>query len=54
MHNKSLEKLDYYKILDILSNFCITSIGKDIAKNLQPSNNKDTVLNTLSETTRKL
>ncbi len=52
MHNKSLEKLEYYKILDILSTFCTSLMGKNIVENLQPSNNKDTVLNSLNETTQ--
>lgn len=52
MHNKSLEKLEYYKILDILTTFCTTLIGKNIVNNLQPSNNKSIVLNSLNETTQ--
>ena len=44
-------KLEYDKILQILSNYCKTDIGKDIALNLEPSNNKLEVKHLQSETT---
>lgn len=36
MDIKSLEKLEFNKICEILENFCITYIGKDYAKTLKP------------------
>ena len=47
-------KLEYEKILEILSSYCSTYIGEEISKNLQPSSNKENVLNMLSETTEGL
>ena len=38
MNKTYLEKLEYNKILDILSNFCHTYIGKDLSLNLLPIN----------------
>ena len=34
----SLEKLEFYKILDIVSKFCTTTLGKNLALQLRPSN----------------
>ena len=51
MEQKYINKLEFNKILDVLTDICITDIGKDLAKNLQPCNNKDVVLNLLKETT---
>lgn len=48
--NQYLEKLEYNKILNILSNFCITYLGKDLCLQLLPSNNKKNVENMLKET----
>lgn len=48
--NYYLEKLEYNKILKILSNICITYLGKDICSHLLPSNNKKNVENMLKET----
>lgn len=45
-----LEKLEYNKILDNLANFAVTYLGKDLCKNLLPSNNKTSVRNMLKET----
>ena len=39
MHTNYIEKLEFNKIIDILTNTCITEIGKSLAKNLQPKNN---------------
>lgn len=44
-------KLEYDKILQILSNYCKTDIGKDISLNLEPSNNKLVVKHLQAETT---
>ena len=43
-------KLEYNTILDILSSYCKTYIGKDFAQNLIPSTQKDEVKKLLSET----
>ncbi len=50
MKQSYLNKLEYNKILEILSNYCKTYIGKSIAINLHPSNNTDEVKNQLLET----
>ena len=51
MDTKYIEKLEFNKVLDILSNNCITSMGKNIALNLHPQNKKSVVSNLLHETT---
>ena len=48
--NKYLEKLEYNKIIDILSSFCITYVGKDICYNLMPQSSKNVVEQMLAET----
>lgn len=48
--NQYLEKLEYNKILNILSNYCITYLGKALCMQLLPSNNKKDVENMLKET----
>ena len=50
MKQSYLNKLEYNKILEILSNYCKTYIGKNIAINLLPSNNVDEVKHMLIET----
>lgn len=50
MNTKYIEKLEFNKILTILSDNCITNEGKLLAKNLHPENNKDVVLSILKET----
>lgn len=50
MDTNYLEKLEYNKILKILSNFCLTYIGKNSSQNLLPSNNKNEVEKMLKET----
>ncbi len=45
-----LEKLEFDKILKILSDFCITNQGKELALNLSPSNQKVEVSHILQET----
>ena len=50
MNNYYLKKLEFYKILEILKNFCSTISGKEIASNLLPSNDKEQVVKILSET----
>ena len=50
MDKISLEKLEYFKILEKVASFCNTYIGKDLALNLLPYTNKNDVDNKLSET----
>ena len=45
-----LEKLEFNKILTMLSNFCITEQGKKLALSLLPSNQKTEVKQLLQET----
>ena len=49
-NNTYIEKLEFNKILEILSNFCVTYLGKEIAKNLKVSNDINIVKLTLKET----
>lgn len=44
-------KLEYEKILEILSSYCKTYIGKNIAINMLPSSNKEEVTYLLAQTT---
>lgn len=48
--NFYLKKLEYDKILCILSEFCITQMGKTICKNLLPYNSSEIVKQKLEET----
>lgn len=48
--NTNLEKLEFSKILGILSNYCITYMGKSLVNDLQPSNSVQVVQNLLDET----
>ena len=50
MNEKYIQKLEFNKILEILADFCITYIGKNLANNLMPQNNKDLVSLILRET----
>lgn len=51
MHNNYIDKLEFNKILDVLSGYCVTNIGKCQAKNLYPQSKKDVVKHLLKETT---
>lgn len=46
-----IEKLEFNKIIDIICNYCITYIGKSIAKTLHPKYQKEIVSSLLKETT---
>ena len=48
--NNYLGKLEYNKILEKLSTYAITYLGKNLSLNLSPSNNKEKVQNMLKET----
>lgn len=50
MNKTYLNKLEYFSILDKLSTYCHTYIGKDLATSLLPSNNKEIVKENLKET----
>lgn len=46
----NLQKLEFNKILDILTKYCVTTAGKNLASSLLPSNKKDEVKHSLAET----
>ena len=48
--NRYLEKLEYNKIIEILSSFCITYVGKDLCYSLMPQSSKILVEQMLTET----
>lgn len=48
--NSNFKKLEFNKILDILSTYCVTYMGKNLAIQLLPSNSNETVQNLLKET----
>lgn len=50
MNTNHLEKLEFYKILEKLSSFCTTEQGKNLVRELLPSNNKEKVSSLLNET----
>ena len=50
MNQTYLNKLEYNQILQKLTSYCHTYIGKKFTSNLLPSNQKETVSNTLAET----
>ena len=50
MLGKYLNKLEYNKILDIVSSYCATYIGKSLSSSFLPSNNKEIVVRLLDET----
>ena len=50
MSNTNFSKLEFNKILEQLSTFCHTNVGKEIVNNLLPSNNKEYVEKILKET----
>lgn len=51
MFEKYIQKLDLPKILEILEQYCVSTIGKSLCKELEPSNNILEVKHLLSETT---
>lgn len=50
MKNLYLKKLEYDAVLEKIASYCHTYIGKDLAYNLFPSNNKENVKKMLNET----
>ncbi|MCF0124983.1 MAG: hypothetical protein HUJ68_04385, partial [Clostridia bacterium] len=48
--NTNLDKLEFNKILENLQNYCVTFSGKELAKNLYPSNFVNDVKKLLNET----
>ena len=50
MNHNDLEKLEFYEILERLSKFCHTYIGKNKALSLLPSTSQDKVKSILAET----
>ncbi|MGL4362580.1 MAG: endonuclease MutS2 [Cellulosilyticaceae bacterium] len=51
MNNQTLEKLQYYKLKEIVKSYCVSSLGKDRVEKLMPSGHQKTVINRLEETT---
>ena len=51
MEMKYLEKIEFNKIIEILESYAITSVGKNLCKDLLPSNNYKNVIHSISETT---
>ena len=54
MNKTYLNKLEYNKILEILSKHCVTYLGKDNSLSLLPSNKKENVEKLLEETNEAL
>lgn len=52
MNSNYLEKLEFYKIREIVSSFCVTNQGKALASKLVPSNQVNEVEKLLQETRR--
>ena len=52
MNQYYLQKLEFNKILKILSSYCSTYIGKSLALELSPCNSSNTVSRLLAETRR--
>lgn len=50
MEQKYLDKLEFNKVLEMLENYAVTYLGKELVKNLKPSFNKNEVQITLKET----
>lgn len=50
MYTNYLEKLEFYKIIEMVSNFCITYKGKELASCLMPNNQVNKVEKLLQET----
>ncbi len=50
MDIKSLEKLEFNRIREILENFCITYIGKNYAQNLEPFSQKQDIIKAQKQT----
>ena len=51
MEKKYLEKIEFDKIIEILSTFTITSVGKQYCKTLLPETNQEKVQHLVNETT---
>lgn len=51
MNTKYLDKLEFYKICDILKEFSITYVAKEISLNLSPISNKKDLQKALKQTT---
>ena len=56
MNKITLEKLDYYKLKEIVKKYCVSGLGKILIDNLEPSTNSKVVNRRLNETSegRKL
>ena len=52
MYHNYLEKLEFHKIIEMVSNFCITYKGKELASSLIPIHQVSVVEKLLQETRR--
>lgn len=50
MYPNFLEKLEFYKMIEMVSNFCVTNQGKELTSKLTPSNQITEVEQLLQET----
>ena len=50
VNNKTLINLEFYKIMDMLKNNCITFLGKQLVEELYPSSDINKILNLQKET----
>ena len=39
MNNNTMEKLDYYKLKEIVKRYCVSTLGKNLIDKLIPSSN---------------
>ena len=50
MNRTCLEKLEYNQIINKLSSYCVTYLGKKFANELTPSNDKSNILDMINQT----
>ena len=54
IHKKTLQDLEFHKVQEHLANRCYTELGKEAALQIKPIQNKETLLETLGETSEYL
>lgn len=50
MNNNTMEKLDYYKLKEIVKRYCVSTLGKNLIDKLIPSSNLKNVKRMMNET----
>ena len=50
MNNHTMEKLDYYKLKEIVKRYCVSTLGKNLIDKLIPSSNLKNVKRMMNET----